>query len=51
MRVVSMPNPDRFLAQDPAWRETVLPPRVKARVAVEAGVTAGWHGLVGDRAA
>jgi transketolase len=49
VRVVSMPNPDRFQAQDPAWRETVLPARVKARVAVEAGVTAGWHGLVGDR--
>ncbi len=49
VRVVSMPNPDRFRAAEPAWRETVLPSAVKARVAVEAGVTLGWQGLVGDR--
>jgi len=49
VRVVSMPNPDRFRAADPAWRETVLPSAVKARVAVEAGVTLTWQGLVGDR--
>ncbi len=48
VRVVSMPNPGRFLAQDEAWRESVLPSTVKARVAVEAGVTAGWHAFVGD---
>jgi transketolase len=48
-RVVSMPNPDRFLAQDPAFREAVLPADVTARVAIEAGVTHCWHRLVGDR--
>jgi transketolase len=49
VRVVSMPNTGRFLAQDEAYRHTVLPPDLKARVAVEAGVTACWHGFVGDR--
>jgi transketolase len=49
VRVVSMPNSGRFLAQDLVWRESVLPSSVKARVAVEAGVTAGWHGFIGDK--
>jgi len=48
VRVVSMPNPGRFRVQDAAWRESVLPPAVRTRVAVEAGVTACWQGLVGD---
>lgn len=48
-RVVSMPNTGRFLAQEAGYREAVLPPSVSARVAVEAGVTAGWQGFVGDR--
>jgi transketolase len=48
-RVVSMPNTGRFLAQDAAYRQEVLPPDVTARVAVEAGVTACWQGFVGDR--
>jgi transketolase len=43
VRVVSMPNPDLFLQQDRAYRESVLPPAVKARVAVEAGVSAYWR--------
>ena len=47
--VVSMPNPDLFMQQDEAYRESVLPAAVKARVAVEAGVTAGWASFVGDR--
>mgnify|MGYP006376668849 CR=1 FL=1 len=47
--VVSMPNPDLFLQQDQAYRDSVLPPSVRARVAVEAGVSAGWARLVGDR--
>jgi transketolase len=47
--VVSMPNPDRFLAQDAAYRESVLPSAVTARVAVEAGVTPGWASFVGDQ--
>ena len=48
VRVVSMPNPDRFLGQDEGYRQEVLPPGVRARVAVEAGSTACWYGIVGD---
>ncbi len=47
-RVVSMPCPEEFRAQDPAYRESVLPKAVKARVSVEAGVTFGWREWVGD---
>jgi len=46
-RVVSMPVWERFVAQDAAYRESVLPAAVRARVAVEAGVTFGWGDLVG----
>ena len=49
VRVVSMPNPDLFLQQERAYRDSVLPPAVRARVAVEAGVSACWARLVGDR--
>jgi len=48
VRVVSMPNPDLFLRQDEAYRKAVLPDSIQARVAVEAGVTSGWNGFVGD---
>ena len=47
VRVVSIPCVDVFLAQDAAYRESVLPAAVTARVAVEAGVTAGWYQFVG----
>ena len=47
IRVVSMPSTDVFDAQDEAYRDAVLPPSVTARVAVEAGVTAGWLKYVG----
>lgn len=47
VRVVSMPSTDAFEAQDAAYRESVLPRAVTARVAVEAGVTAGWYKYVG----
>ncbi|WP_428608032.1 transketolase [Sedimenticola sp.] len=43
IRVVSMPSVDAFEAQDEAYRESVLPTAVTARVAVEAGVTDGWY--------
>jgi transketolase len=46
-RVVSMPCTSVFDAQDAAWRDAVLPPAVRARVAVEAGVTDGWWRYVG----
>lgn len=42
VRVVSMPCADLFDAQDSAYRDSVLPPAVRARVAVEAGVSIGW---------
>jgi transketolase len=47
VRVVSMPSPGLFLKQDEAYRDSVLPPGVWARMAVEAGVPQGWHRLVG----
>ncbi|HEC85982.1 MAG TPA: transketolase [Thioploca sp.] len=47
VRVVSMPSTDFFDAQDEAYRESVLPSSVTARVAVEAGVTDGWLKYVG----
>jgi transketolase len=42
VRVVSMPSTNVFDAQDDAYRESVLPSAVSARVAVEAGVTDAW---------
>ncbi|MGY1453003.1 transketolase [Streptomyces sp. SS8] len=47
-RVVSMPCLEWFEEQDRTWRERVLPPSVRARVAVEAGVGLTWHRYVGD---
>ncbi|MDG4859113.1 transketolase [Streptomyces sp. T-3] len=47
-RVVSMPCVEWFEAQDQAYRDSVLPPSVKARVAVEAGIGLTWHRFVGD---
>ncbi len=47
-RVVSMPCREWFEEQEPAYRETVIPPIVKARVSVEAGVAQGWREVVGD---
>jgi transketolase len=48
VRLVSMPCLDRFAEQDQAYRDSVLPPAVKARVAVEAASPMGWHRWVGD---
>jgi len=47
-RVVSMPAPQRFLEQDAAWRDHLLPAGGR-RVVVEAGATGGWHAIAGDR--
>jgi len=47
VRLVSMPSLERFDAQDPAYRESVLPGAVRARVAVEAGSTGLWWRYVG----
>ncbi|ABA59255.1 transketolase [Nitrosococcus oceani] len=46
-RVVSMPCTDVFDAQSKAYREAILPPEVRARVAVEAGITDYWRKYVG----
>jgi transketolase len=48
-RVVSMPSWELFAAQDPAWKERVLPQAITARVSIEAGLTFGWSRWVGDR--
>jgi transketolase len=48
VRLVSMPCLDRFAEQDRAYRDAVLPPAVRARVAVEAAGPLGWHRWVGD---
>ncbi len=47
-RVVSMPSWELFERQDAAYRDSVLPPAVKARVAIEAAVPLGWHRWVGE---
>jgi len=48
VRCVSMPSWDLFEAQPPAYRESVLPPAVTRRLAVEAGATLGWERYVGQ---
>jgi transketolase len=47
-RVVSLPCFEWFDAQDKEYRDSVLPPSVRARVAVEAGIAQPWYRLVGD---
>jgi transketolase len=49
VRVVSMPCWELFQAQDAAYRESVLPRAMTARVSIEAGVTLGWREWIGDR--
>jgi transketolase len=48
-RVVSMPSMELFAAQDEPYRDSVLPPSVRARVSIEAGSTFGWDRWIGDR--
>jgi transketolase len=47
-RVVSVPCVEWFADQDQAYKDDVLPPTVRARVSVEAGVPMGWREFVGD---
>jgi transketolase len=47
-RVVSMPCREWFDAQETSYRESVIPPNIKARVSVEAGIAQGWREIVGD---
>lgn len=49
VRLVSMPSWELFEAQSEEYRRSVLLPTVRARLAVEAGVTQGWHRYIGDR--
>ena len=51
VRVVSMPCWELFEEQPQAYRDEVLPPDVKARLSVEAGVSLGWSKWVGDHGA
>ena len=48
VRVVSMPCIAAFLAQDEAYRESVLPAAIDRRIAIEAGVTGLWYRFVGS---
>jgi transketolase len=47
-RVISMPCKEWFDEQDDRYRDSVIPPQVKARVSVEAAVAQGWREVVGD---
>ena len=49
VRIVSMPSWELFERQTQEYRDSVLLPSVHARLAVEAGVTHGWHRYVGDQ--
>jgi transketolase len=48
-RVVSMPSWELFEKQDAAYRDSVLPPGITARVSVEMGATTGWERYVGPK--
>ena len=48
VRTVSMPSWELFEAQPREYRDTILPPSIRARLAVEAGVSQGWRKYVGD---
>lgn len=47
-RVVSAPCLEWFSSQDQSYRDSVLPPKVRARVSIEAGIAQGWRDLIGD---
>ena len=48
-RAISMPSWELFAAQPADYREQILPPSVRARLAVEAGCGLGWHRWAGDQ--
>jgi transketolase len=47
-RVVSMPCVEWFAEQEESYQQEVLPPGIRARVCVEAGISLGWRGFAGD---
>jgi len=49
VQVVSMPSWELFEKQDQAYRDSVLPPQVKVRVGIEAGIQQGWSKWLGDK--
>ncbi len=49
VRIVSMPSWELFLAQPKKYRDTIFPPSITARLAVEAGISQGWERFVGER--
>jgi transketolase len=51
VRVVSLPCWEVFSGQPQSYRDEVLPPSVRARVSVEAGITHGWERWIGDAGA
>ena len=51
VRVVSMPSWELFDRQPEAYRQKVLPPQTSIRIAIEAGITQGWHRYVGSNGA
>ncbi|PSL43483.1 transketolase [Chitinophaga niastensis] len=48
VRIVSMPSWELFDAQTPEYRDNIIPANVPARIAVEAGISQGWHRYTGD---
>ncbi len=47
-RVISAPCLEWFISQDASYRNSILPPTVKARVSIEAGIAQGWREFIGD---
>jgi transketolase len=48
VRIVSMPSWELFLEQSQKYRDSILPPAITARLAVEAGISQGWDRFVGQ---
>ncbi len=48
VRLVSMPSWELFEQQTPEYRDSIFPVSIKTKIAVEAGVSQGWHKYVGD---
>ena len=51
VRLVSFPSWEMFMAQDQGYQDSVIPPEIAARLAVEAGVSQGWHRWLGNKGA